>query len=218
MNIAILGSGGVGRTLADKLITTGCRVRMGSRTADNPTGQAWAAGHGDAASAGTFADAAAFGEVIFLATPGAVAADVAASLPGEAVADKLLIDLTNPLDFSKGSPPTLFVCNDDSLGERVQRAAPRAKVVKTLNTLSAHLMVDPGQLPGDHLLFLSSDHPDAADACAALLQARFGWRPEQLLRLGALSTARGTEMMLPMWLRLWSALGSDQFNWQLSRG
>jgi predicted dinucleotide-binding enzyme len=134
----------------------------------------------------------------------------------ENLARKILVDVANPLDFSRGMPPTLTVCNDDSLGEQIQRALPEARVVKTLNTINAEVMVDPAQVPGDHNVFVSGEDDGAKQQVVELLRG-FGWRPEQIVDLGGISTARGTEMYLPLWLALMQALGTARFNIQITR-
>jgi len=132
------------------------------------------------------------------------------------LAGKILVDIANPLDFSKGMPPTLAICNTDSLGERIQATFPAARVVKTLNTVNASVMVNPRQVAdGDHHVFLSGNDADAKARVTTLLREDFGWR--HVLDLGDISTARGTEMLLPIWIRLWSALGTHLFNLKLVR-
>ncbi len=130
----------------------------------------------------------------------------------------MLIDLANPLDFSRGMPPTLTVCNDDSLGERIQARFPGARVVKTFNTLNFALMVEPEAVPGDHVIFLSGEDVDAKSRVRGWLGAWFGWRPEQVVDLGGIQTARGTEMMLPLWLSLFGVEGGPYFNFEIRRG
>ena len=137
MHIGVLGTGTVGRTLAQALVDRGHEVRMGARAAGNETAVAWAEQAGPLASEGSFADAAAFGELVFNATAGAGSLEALGSAGAEQLAGKVLIDVSNPLDFSKGMPPRLFVGNDDSLGEQIQRAFPDARVVKALNTVTA---------------------------------------------------------------------------------
>jgi predicted dinucleotide-binding enzyme len=165
---------------------------------------------------GTFADAAAFGELVVNATAGAVSLAALTASGAENLAGKVLLDLSNPLDFSQGFPPTLAVANTDSVGERIQTAFPEARVVKTLNTVGADIMVDPALVPGDHALFVSGNDP-AAKAQATELLGRFGWPAERVVDLGDITTARGTEMYLALWVRLMPALGTRQFNVELRR-
>jgi len=210
MKIGILGSGIVGQTLGSKLVELGHHVRMGSRDAANPKVAEWVAAAGSHASQGDFADAAAFGEVVFLCTKGDVALAVAEGA-ADGLAGKPLVDVSNPLDFSRGFPPTLSVCNTDSLGEQLQRAVPAARVVKALNTMWCGVMVDPRRLAGGHVVFLCGND-DGAKATVRQLLAGFGWRDEEIVDLGDISGARGTEMLLPLWLRLYVARGDGAFN------
>jgi predicted dinucleotide-binding enzyme len=136
MRIGILGTGMVGQAIGSKLIQLGHEVKMGSRTADNEKATQWVKANGVRASQGTFADAAAFGEILFNCTAGMASLDALRMAGPANLKDKILIDIANPLDFSKGMPPTLAICNTDSLGEQIQRAFPDVKVVKTLNTMN----------------------------------------------------------------------------------
>ncbi|HEU0193953.1 MAG TPA: NAD(P)-binding domain-containing protein [Gaiellales bacterium] len=227
MRIAVLGTGVVGQTLAGKLAELGNDVTVGTRDVDSlmartdpqPTGApafaVWLESH-PGVSVAPFADAAAHGEIILVATSGTVAVD-ALRLAGQRNLDgKIVIDISNPLDFSSGFPPTLAVCNTDSIGERVQRAFPGARVVKTLNTVNAQVMVDPGAVGGgDHTLFMSGDDADAKARVADLLREWFGWR--SVVDVGDISTARGLEMYLPLWLRLMGALETPAFNVKIVR-
>jgi len=213
MRIAVLGTGMVGETIGSKLVALGHEVRMGSRTANNEKATAWVQKAGGKASAGTFADAAAFGEILFNCTNGAGSLEALQAAGKDNLQGKVLLDLSNPLDFSKGMPPTLFVSNDDSLGERIQRAFPDLKVVKTLNTISAPVMVEPSRIPGEHAVFLSGNDAEAKGQVKRLLTEWFGWK--QVIDLGNISTARGTESYLPLWLRLWGVLGTPDFNIQV---
>lgn len=217
MNIGILGTGMVGATLGSKLVEVGHRVRMGSRTESNTRAAAWVAEAGSGGSAGTFADAAAFGDVVLNCTAGTASLEALEMAGGENLAGKILIDLANPLDFSKGMPPSLTVCNTDSLGERIQRAFPEARVVKTLNTVNCSVMVEPSLVPGDHDLFVSGDDPAARAQVVEWLGEWFGWPRENIIDLGGIATARGTEMILPLWVGLMGALGTATFNWRVVR-
>ncbi len=173
--------------------------------------QDWLGKVGANAMVGSLAQAAAYGEILFNATNGGGSLE-ALALAGEAnLNGKILIDISNPLDFSRGMPPTLFVSNTDSLGEQIQRAYPQVKVVKTLNTVTASLMVNPRQLAnGDHHVFVSGNDAGAKAHVVNLLTTWFGW--QHVIDLGDITTARGPEMYLPIWLRLWGALGIGLFN------
>ncbi len=215
MRIGILGTGMVGRALGTKLLERGHAVKMGSRTANNEKAVAWAQAGGASASHGTFAEAAAFGEILFNCTAGMASLAVLQQAGTENLAGKILIDIANPLDFSQGMPPTLAVCNTDSLGEQIQRAFPGLKVVKALNTMNCNVMVNPGLLSAAHDVFISGNDAHAKAVVAALLQREFGW--QSVIDLGDISTARGTEMMLPVWVRLWGVLQTPNFNFKIVR-
>ena len=209
MRIAVLGTGMVGRTLGAKLVELGHDVKLGSRSADNAKAGEWVKSIGRAASQGTFADAASFGEIVFNCTAGGASLD-ALNLAGALhLQGKTLVDVANPLDFSHGTPPTLSICNTESLGERIQTAFPAAKVVKTLNTVNANVMVNPSLVPGDHDVFISGNEAVAKAQVIAILKD-FGWR--HIVDLGDITTAVGAEMWLPMWLRLWGAFKTPNIN------
>lgn len=216
MKIGIFGTGGVGRTIGTRLAELGHKVRMGSRTADNEAATAWAEETGQRASHGTFADAAAFGELLLNATSGGASVEaIGTAAPGD-LAGKVLLDIANPLDFSTGFPPTLSIKDTDSLAETIQRAFPELRVVKSLNTMTADVMVRPSQLGGAHDVFVSGDDRAAKASVVALL-GEIGWPAGDIVDLGDLSTARGAEMYLPLWLRLMAAQGTPAFNIKVVR-
>ena len=215
MRFGVLGTGMVGDAIATKLASLGHEVKMGARDAKNEKAAAWVGKAGAKASQGTFADAATFGEVLFNCTSGMASLEVLKAAGEANLAGKVLIDVSNPLDFSKGMPPTLSVSNTDSLGEQIQRAFPKTHVVKTLNTLNAQLMVEPKSLAGgDHDLFISGNDAGSKGKVKELLQT-FGWKT--IHDLGDITTARGTESILPIWIRLWGALGDANFNFKIVR-
>lgn len=212
MNIAVLGTGTVGETIGSKLIALGHRVKMGSRTADNPKASEWVKKSGTNASQGTFAEAAAFGEILFNCTLGAASLDVLRLAGAENLKGKVLLDLANPLDFSKGMPPSLIYCNTDSLGEHIQQEFPELRVVKTLNTMWCGVMVDPGMVnDSNHAVFVCGNDESAKETAKKLLR-EFGWKEESIMDLGDLTAARGTEMLLPLWLRIYGKIGTGAFN------
>ena len=217
MNIAVLGTGVVGRTVAARLAELGHRVTIGTRdpaaTLARTEYADWAAGHPDVRLA-TFADAAAGAGLVVNASSGAASIEVLGLAGADHLTDTVLLDISNPLDFSAGMPPTLFVKDTDSLAEQIQRAFPGARVVKALNTLTAELMVRPGTLPEGSTVFVSGDDADAKAEVTALL-TELGHT--DVIDLGDLSTARGTEMLLPLWLRLMGALGTATFNVKVVR-
>ncbi len=217
MKIGILGTGMVGETIASALAARGHDVKMGARSATNEKAAAWASSTPGAGkrSHGTFGDAAAHGEIVFVCTRGDATLDALEAAGKERLRGKVLVDVTNPLDFSKGMPPTLFVSNDDSLGERIQRALPESKVVKTLNTVNCQIMVDASRVPGTDV-FVSGNDKEAKAAVARILREDFGWT--SIVDLGDITTARGTESWLPLWIRLWGALGTADFNLKIVKG
>ncbi|MBL7923108.1 MAG: NAD(P)-binding domain-containing protein, partial [Bacteroidia bacterium] len=180
MKIGVLGTGTVGQAIASKLTDLGHTVMMGSRTADNAKAAEWVSKNGALASQGTFAQAARFGELIFNCSKGEATLGILEMAGPSNLEGKILIDISNPLDFSKGMPPTLSIVNDTSLGEEVQKMLPGSKVVKTLNTLTAALMVNPSLVNnGDHDIFLSGNDKASKEKVRSLLQS-FGWSIEHI--------------------------------------
>lgn len=227
MKIGILGSGGVGRALAGKLLGLGHEVWMGTRDVAalmgrsapaTGRGEPFAAWHGrnPNVKVATFAEAAAHAEIVINATAGSGSL-AALRLAGEKnLEGKVLIDIANPLDFSRGMPPSLLVCNTDSLGEQIQRAFPAARVVKTLNTMNALLMVEPRQVAGgDHTVFVSGNDAGAKKQVTDILTNWLGWK--QVVDLGDITTARGTEMILPLWVCLMGVVGGPMFNFKIAQ-
>ncbi|HET8767080.1 MAG TPA: NAD(P)-binding domain-containing protein [Pedococcus sp.] len=225
MNIAVLGTGMVGQALAGRLHELGHDVVVGTRDPEatlartepdgmgNPPFGAWLDAH-RGVGLDTFAAAAGRAELVVNATSGGGALPALEAAGADALAGKVVLDISNPLDFSNGFPPTLFVKDTDSLGEQIQRAFPQARVVKSLNTLNATLMVDPASLGEESTVFVSGDDAEAKATVTELLHA-FGHT--DVIDLGDLSTARGTEMLLPVWLRLMGALGTASFNFKVVR-
>jgi predicted dinucleotide-binding enzyme len=214
MRIGVLGTGSVGRRIATKLVELGHEVTMGSRSAENEALREWVESAGEGSSGGSFANAAAAGELIFNCTAGVASLDALIAAGAGNLAGKVLVDVSNPLDFSGGLPPTLSICNDDSLGERIQAAFPETRVVKALNTINNQVMTEPGRLAGAHNVFVCGEDEGAKETVTELL-ADFGWPREAIVDLGGISAARGTEMYLPLWLRLMGALGTADFNIQI---
>ncbi len=214
--IGIFGTGIVGNTIGTKLIQLGYKVMMGSRTAANEKALTWVDANGKHASAGTFADAAQYGEIIFNCTKGEIALDVFKQAGIEKFAGKIIIDISNPLDFSKGMPPFLIpqYTNTNSLGEEIQKLLPEAKVVKTLNIVNCEVMVEPKKSGGDATMFISGNDNDAKEKVKIFLD-QFGWK--DIIDLGDITTARGTEMLLPVWLRTYMATGNGYFAFKIVR-
>jgi hypothetical protein len=224
--IAVLGTGPVGQTIAAKLASLGHSVFVGTRDPaatlersqpdmfGNPPFKVWRDSHPEIRF-GTLAEAAAHGEWVVNATNGSGAIPALEAAGKSNLEGKIVIDIANPLDFSKGMPPSLTVCNTDSLGEQIQRAFPAAKVVKTLNTVNAYLMVGPRQLAdADHTMFMAGNDAGAKQAVSELLRS-FGWK--DIVDLGDITNARGTEMLLPLWVRIFGVTQNPMFSFKLVR-
>lgn len=222
MKIGVFGTSIVGQAISGKLAELGHDVIVGTRDVAKtlahvdphpygfPAFSVWQKEHTNV-KLGTFADAAKHGEIVFNATNGDASLK-ALELAGESnLNGKILVDIANPLDFSKGNPPSLSVSNTDSLGEQIQRAYPDVKVVKALNTVTALLMVNPTLVGnGDHTIFVCGNDATAKAQVAEWLKGWFGWK--DVMDLGDITSSRGTEMYLPIWLRIWGALGTGMFN------
>jgi len=228
MKITVLGTGSVGVVFAGRLMDLGYEVMIGTRNVTESLSRTTGDGYGGPpfsswydvhkqVKLGTFAEASAFGEVVINATRGG-ASVAALKLAGESnLNNKVLIDVANPLDFSKGMPPVLLpeLCNTNSLGEEIQRTFPRVKVVKALNTMLCSLMVNPVMINGgDHNVFICGNDSDAKASVIELLK-HFGWEMQNILDLGDITASRGTEMILPLWLRVMGTVGTAAFNFRI---
>lgn len=216
MRIGLLGTGMVGNALGSKLVELGHEVRMGARESGNERALHWAGQAGERASQGSFAAAARFGELVINATAGSASIAALEAAGDDVLAGKVLIDVANPIDPST-SPPSLEICNTDSLGERIQARFPDARVVKALNTVNAAVMTDPGSLGEPTTVFVCGNDGDAKATVRDLLE-ELGWEPDQVVDLGGIDAARGTEMYLAFWLRTMFAVGNPMFNVRLVRG
>ncbi len=225
MKIAILGTGSVGRTLAERLVKAGHEVVIGTRDVQsklaetsndqygNPPFAEWQKNN-SAIRLIRYDEAGAFGEVIINATKGAVSIEALEKTGKENLNGKVVIDVANPLDASKGFPPTLIpeLSNTTSLGEKLQQSFPQARVVKTLNTMWAGLMVNPQMIAdGDHSNFICGNDENAKQVVRTLL-SDMGWRDHNVIDLGDITSARGTEAYLPFWLRIMNARKTGAFN------
>jgi predicted dinucleotide-binding enzyme len=206
MKIGVLGTGSVGQTVGGKLVAMGHDVMMGARAADNEKVLGFAGRTGG--RAGTFAAAAAHGEMVLNCTRGDTSLGMLTGLAAQ-LAGKVLIDVANPLDFSQGFPPHLTVSNTDSLAEQIQRALPETFVVKSLNTVNASVMIDPSRVPGRHSVFVSGNDKHAKGRVSDLLRS-LGW--QSIIDLGDITSARAAEQILPLWVRLYGVLGTADFN------
>ena len=221
MKVAIIGSGIVGQTLGKKLVELGHDVVLGTRDPkklDEAKGWAgslsdWLNAVGNKATVATFAAAAAQCEIVINATHGMASLAALQTAGAENLQGKILIDVANELDFSQGMPPKSMAADTTSLGEKIQAAFPNTKVVKTLNTMSCAVMVNPKQLSdGNHTVFVSGNDPDAKATVTELLQS-FGWT--DIFDLGDITSARGTEMMMPIWLLAFGKLGNVPYNFKV---
>jgi predicted dinucleotide-binding enzyme len=225
MRFAVLGTGMVGRAIAAKLASLGHEVVVGTRDPQATLARTepdfmgtppYATWHADnpAVALRTFAEAAAFGEMLVNTTAGATSLDALTAAGSDNLAGKVLIDIANPLDFSAGMPPSLNPVSTDSLGEQIQRAFPHVKVVKTLNTMPCLVMVEPSRVAGAHDVFVCGEDADAKKQATELLLS-FGWPQDAILDLGGIQTARGTEMTLGLTMPLMGLLGHTDFNFRI---
>ena len=215
MRIAVLGTGVVGTTLAARLAEIGHSVAVGTRSPEATTAKAdFAAWHAANApvEVATFAGAAREADLVVNATSGLVSLEVLAQA-GD-LGGKIVLDLSNALDFSGGFPPRIATAQDDSIAEQIQRAYPAAHVVKSLNTLNVSVMAHPEKLSDPGTVFVSGDSVEAKTTVTGLLH-EIGHT--DVIDLGDITTARGVEWMMPAWLRLMGALGTAEFNWRIVR-
>lgn len=226
MNIGILGTGIVGQVVGAALTAKGHRGMIGTRdvqkslasTEKNAMGRpgfgAWHEDHQDI-QVGTFAEAATFGELLVNATSGLASLDALGAAGEMNLGSKVLIDITNELDISKGMPPRVLANTDRSLGEAIQGAFPTLKVVKTLNTMNAYVMVNLALVKdGDSTVFINGNDADAKAQVSEILKS-FGW--QDIMDLGDITASRAVEMILPLWLRAWGAIGNTPFNFKIAR-
>jgi 8-hydroxy-5-deazaflavin:NADPH oxidoreductase len=216
MRIGVLGTGMVGQTIGSRLVELGHDVVMGSRAAGNENAVAWAERFPRGAAQGSFADAAAHGELVVNATAGMSSVDALRAAGADNLDGKVLLDVSNALDHSAGFPPRVALPDDGSVGEQIQREFPGARVVKSLNTMNCQVMVDPARLKEPHDVFLAGDDPAAKGVVTGLLEG-FGWPPDAVRDLGGIAAARGMEMYIPLWLGLMQAVGTADFNIHVAR-
>ena len=207
MRMGVLGSGTIAQALSARLAELGHNVVIGTRDANKLRG--WQSSN-QRVLIGSFAETAAHGDMVFNATNGAGSLNALTLAGEENLADKILVDVSNPFDFSNGFPPSLTVVGTDSLAEQIQRAFPMARVVKTLNTVNARVMTHPLEVAnGDHHVFISANDADAKAQVSDLLRT-FGWI--HIFDLGDLTTARGTEAYMLLWVRLYGSLNTGMLN------
>jgi Predicted dinucleotide-binding enzymes len=230
MKIGIIGTGAVGKTIASKLLELNHGVMMGTRNVSdkitstakdiygNPPFNEWLKTN-NKVKLGSFAEAAAFGDLIINATNGGNSVTALINAGAKNLAGKVLVDIANPLDFSSGMPPTLLagLNNTNSLGEEIQKTFPDTMVVKTLNTMWCGLMINPNLVgKGDHINFISGNNPEAKTKVKKLLN-QFGWLDENIFDIGDITGARATESLLPIWLKVMGVTKNGAFNFKLVR-
>lgn len=227
MNIGVLGTGVVGQTLAAKLSDLGYQVAIGTRDPaktlakkepnqyGGPPFSEWQKNH-QKVKLGTFAEAAKFGETLFVCTNGTGTMDALKHAKSENFKGKTVIDITNPLDFSKGMPPTLLPqwSNTNSLAEEIQKAFPEANVVKSLNIVNCEVMVNPKKTGGDPTMFVAGNDEKAKEQVKTILK-QFGW--SDIIDVGDITAARGMEMLVILWVRIWTATRNGYFGWKIVR-
>lgn len=225
MKISILGTGMVGQTIAGKMVALGHQVFMGTRDAQQTktrtepnrmTGTSFAdwLKNNSSVNVVNFDALPADSDIYINATNGFGSLDALKATGKDKLSGKIILDISNPLDFSKGMPPSLFVVNTDSLGEQIQQEFTDSKVVKSLNTMNCFIMMNPSILPGEHNVFVSGNDSGAKKEVINLLTS-VGWKKSNIIDLGDISTARGTEMILAIWVRLMGVLGTAEFNFNI---
>ncbi|MFC0878576.1 NADPH-dependent F420 reductase [Saccharicrinis sp. FJH2] len=225
MKVTILGTGVVGQTIASRLVELHHQVVMGTRNPhetiqrtepNQMTGTSFSEWHkiNSAVTLMAFNEAANEADLVINATNGSVSLAVLKTVGKETLKGKVLLDVANPLDFSKGMPPSLAVCNTDSLAEQIQREFPETLVVKSLNTMNTVIMMHPVTIAGDHNVFVCGNDENARQMVKHLLYS-IGWKHENILDLGDITAARGMEMLLPIWLRLYGTFGHANFNFHI---
>jgi predicted dinucleotide-binding enzyme len=226
MNVTVLGTGIVGQVIAGRLAGLGHKITIGTRDVEktlaraekdglgNPPFSEWYNQNKANVKLTKYEDAAASADVLVNCTAGVASVEAIKALGSANIKGKILIDISNPLDFSKGFPPSLSVVNTDSLGELIQRTFPELKVVKTLNTMVCFLMVNPASLPGDHTVFVSGNDESAKAKTKEILQS-FGWKESNIIDLGDITTARGTEQLVSLWVRVLGTMKNPMFNFNI---
>ena len=229
MKATVFGTGIVGQVIARRLAGLGHEVTIGTRDVSktlarsdkdpygNPPFSEWYKQNNNSVRLATYEEAASSAEIIFNCTMGQGSIEALRQAGNNGLNGKIILDIANPLDFSKGMPPSLSPGNTDSLGEQIQRTFPEAKVVKTLNTMNCFLMVNPDAVPGDHNVFMSGNDASAKGTAKEILNS-FGWKESSIIDLGDITTSRGTEQLLPIWIRLYGILKNPMFNFKIVVG
>ena len=213
--VGVLGTGGVGQRLASGFSNRGHEVMIGSRDPGKPELREWLSADGAGVQAGTFAQAATHGELLVLAVLGNAAEAVIADAGAETFSGKVVIDAMNPLDFSGGFPPKLSISGEDSLGERVQRALPDAKVVKAFNTIGSPYFVDPSFSEGKPTMLIAGED-EAAKGLVRDVLADFGWT--DTVDIGGIEGSRELEAICIAWVKIGGVRGAWDHGFKLLVG
>ena len=215
MKIGILGSGDVGLKLVDSFIENKHLVKIGSRNPNQEKLTEWMAKHDKAnVSSGTFAEAASFGELDLIATLWAGTADAIKMADPKNFAGKIVIDVTNPLDFSKGMPPRLAIGHTDSAGETVQRMLPDSKVVKAFNTVGNPHFMHPDFPGGPPTMFICGNNEEAKKTVIDDILAKIGW---ETIDIGGIEGARLLEPLALLWITHYFRTGNGNHAFKLLR-
>lgn len=215
MRVGVVGSGEVARRLAEGFCGRGHEVMIGSRDPDKAELRDWLSGDGRGIEAGSFEQAAAHGELIVLAVLGSAAEEAIAGAGPDNFRGKVVIDAMNPLDFSGGFPPKLSISGEDSLGERVQRALPDARVVKAFNTIGNPYFVDPSFSEGQPTMLIAGDDQEAKDTVRNVL-TDFGW--SDTVDIGGIEGSRELEAICIVWVKIGGARGAWDHGFRLLAG
>jgi predicted dinucleotide-binding enzyme len=215
MRVGVLGSGEVGRRLAEGFSGRGHEVMIGSRDPNKSELRDWLSGDGSGIEAGSFEQAAAHGELIVLAVLGSAGEEAIADAGPDNFGGKVVIDAMNPLDFSGGFPPKLSISGEDSLGERVQRALPDARVVKAFNTIGNPYFVDPSFSEGQPTMLIAGNDQAAKDTVRNVL-TDFGW--SDTVDIGGIEGSRELEAICIVWVKIGGARGAWDHGFRLLAG
>jgi 8-hydroxy-5-deazaflavin:NADPH oxidoreductase len=213
MKIGLVGTGNVAKILGAKLTGLGHEVTLGSRDPENSAAREWAAQNGVALT--TVPLAAAGAELVVNTAPGVGSLEALTLAGAENLSGKVVVDVSNGVRTHNGAA-AVVTPDGGSIAEQLQAAFPEARIVKTLNTMAGQVMVDPGRIPGHHVVFLSGNDAAAKEEVAGLLKD-FGWSEEQILDLGDVTSARATEAALLLFIRLYTAFQTPEFNFSFAR-
>lgn len=219
MNIGIVGNGVAAEAIGLALLKKGHNVLLGGPQGGSEKGMAWVKKAGNGAAEGTYEEGALFGELVFICLEGAFALEVLRTIHPNSFAGKIVVDVTNPLDYTRGDQPRILKeFRDVSLGERIQEVLPHAYVIKALNTVNYQLMTDARQVyKGDHSLFVCGNDANAKNQLKHFLVDNFYWKPDGLADLGGIEAARAIEAIVPFCVLLSQSYGTPLINFKVVR-